>query len=210
MFAKKYALHYDILNKEKPYKKEIDFVYQWAGKPKSIFDIGCGTAKYWRFYPKKTAIVGIDKSRSMASIAGGVICADITKYDAQGSFDCATALFDVLNYVTNLGWWRNIPVKKGGYFIFDVWDKEKVDRDGFEETYKKVNGVFRRIIPGYYDGDDIDLQIEVIEGKKRFVETHRMHVHSLDDIEQACGNDWAISGIKKTRTWQTWYRLKRK
>lgn len=210
MFARNYALNYDLLNKDKPYKKEIEFVYNWAGKPMSIFDIGCGTAKYWRHYPKRTAIIGIDKSRSMASIAGGVICADITKYQDKGSFDCATALFDVLNYIPNLEWWDNIPVKKDGHFIFDIWDKEKADRDRFEETYKKIDGVFRRITPGFYDGHDVDLKIEVIEGAKRIVETHRMYLHSLEDIERACGDDWKITAIKKTRTWQTWYKLKRK
>lgn len=210
MFAKKYSRYYDLFHREKPYKKEIDFVYKWAEKPKTIFDIGCGTAKYWKYYPDKTAIVGIDKSRAMASIAGGIICADITKYEAQGSFDCATALFDVLNYIPNLGWFDNIPVKKGGHFIFDVWDKEKVDRDGFEETHKKVNGIFRRITPGFYDGFDVELKIEVIESNKRFVENHQMYVHGLEDIERACGKDWQISGIQKTNTWQTWYKLKKR
>lgn len=215
MFGKNYAVNYDVLNQKKPYKKEIDFVYKWAGKPRSIFDVGCGTASYWKHYPKDTKLVGIDRSRSMALVGSGrgIIRADITDYTPRGRFDCATALFDVLNYIPNFNWWENLPLQKDGLFIFDVWDKEKVDRDGFDERFRNIDGILRRITPGYYDGVSVELLIELYPkgGGPRHVERHPMFIHSQEDIDDACReHDFKIIDIKKTRTWQTWYKLKKR
>lgn len=212
MFAKPYAKLYDKFYEKKPYKKEIEFVYRWAGKPKSIFDIGCGTASYWKFYPQATKLVGIDMSRAMALAARGVICGDITEYRPGGTFDCATALFDVVNYISNFDWWKNIPIEKGGLFIFDVWDKEKVSRDGFRETNLKIGDASRRITASYYDGYSVDLRVGlVLENGRRYTETHTMFLHSQQDIEAACkAHGFTIVDMKKTRTWQTWYKLRKK
>jgi len=65
MFAKHYARCYDWLNRSKPYRKEANFVCRWAGKPNWIFDIGCGTARHWQYYPEDVRIFGIEKARSM-------------------------------------------------------------------------------------------------------------------------------------------------
>ena len=182
MFGNGYSKYYDLLNQDKPYKKEIEFIYKWAGKPKWIFDIGCGRADYWKFYPRKCVVFGIDKSSAMAKGNKNIIHGDITKYkyNSKKYFlpDCATAIFDVLNYIPEHSWWPKIPVKKGGHWVFDIWDKEKVDRDGFRRTTRQVGNLTRTIIPLGYDGKRVMLRIEVFDGKDTHREDHEMFVWS--------------------------------
>ena len=210
MFNKNYAAHYDTIYKDKPYEEEVKFVYEWAGKPKWIFDIGCGSASYWKYYPPGTGLIGIDRSRSMAKDSNQIIYADITKYKPNGKFDCATALFDVLNYIPRHDWWKNIPVKKGGYFIFDIWDKKKVDKEGFRETSKQIDYVFRRVTPRGYDGKKVNLLIEVMDEFGHGAEEHTLYIYSDKDIKKFCGKEFEIVDIKSTKTWQRWFKCRRK
>ena len=210
MFNKNYSAYYDLLNSEKPYEDEIKFVYKWAGRPKWIFDIGCGNGSYWKYYPAGTGIIGIDRSKSMGKNSNQVIYADITKYKANGKFDCATALFDVINYIPRHDWWKNIPIEKGGFFIFDIWDKEKVDQEGFDTTSKMYGYVYRRIIPRCYDGKKVNLLIEVSDEFGIGIEEHTMYVYSHEDIEKFCGKEFEIWDTRSTKKWQKWYKLRRK
>ena len=208
-----YANYYDLFNQDKPYKKEIEFVYRWAGKPKSIFDIGCGTANYWKYYPKKTRIFGVDKSESMIDQSkdhSEILKADITKIKIESQFDCATALFDVINYIQKHDWWNKIPVKQGGYFLFDVWDTEKINKEGFRTTIKNVKNISRNIIPINHDGKSVELLIDIYVGKKVFREKHKMYLHTHADIVKFCGKEFEIDSVKATNTWQIWYKLRRK
>lgn len=207
----RYADYYERFNQDKPYKKEIEFVYKWAKRPKSIFDIGAGTGNYWKFYPKGVDIFGVDKSPHMAHNKNNKVCADITtyKHPFREQYDCATALFDVLNYIPKHKWWKNLPIKKGGYFIFDIWDKNKIDKDGFRETVKNVNGVLRYIRPIMVSVKEVSLDISIYNGKNIFSETHRMYLYTHRDIELFCDREFEIVEVNPTKTWQTWYKLRR-
>ena len=59
-----YAKYYNLMYQTKDYKQEADFVYNWANKPKTILDLGTGTAKHWEYLPVKI-IIGIEKSKNM-------------------------------------------------------------------------------------------------------------------------------------------------
>ncbi len=215
-------MFYDLFNKDKDYKGEIEFVYRWAKNPKSIFDIGAGTGSYWKYYPKGTDIFGIDKSISMAKHSNNIVHGDITKYvHSKERFDCATALFDVLNYIPNHDWWSNIPVKKGGYFVFDIWSKDKIEKDGFKKTFKKVGEYARSIDPIKQSSKFVDLRITILKTKFDNTaevgwyepisqEIHRMYIYSLGDIKEFCGEEFQIEEIQKTKSWQTWIKCKRK
>jgi len=148
----KYAEYYDLFNQDKPYKDEIKFVYNWADKPRWLFDIGCATGKYWKFYPKSINIFGVDKSQEMLDKINdprlvGYDAADIANYSHIKKFDCATALFDVINYIPKHDWWKNLPIKKGGYLTVDdyaFWKivlgygvKKAVDE--FVRNHKKID-----------------------------------------------------------------------
>ena len=212
MFARSYANYYDLFNSDKPYKKEVDFVYRWAGKPESILDIGCGTANYWRYYPKKTVMAGIDKSKHMI-VSKGVDFGDVTKFDFKNymKFDCATALFDVINYIPKQDWWKRLPIKKGGSFIFDVLDSKKAEEDGFRKTLREIGGICRSITPSKRYGKSVDLLIELFDEAGKFCqEKHRLYMYSSEDIKRFCGRQFEIVEVKETKSWQTWYKCRRK
>ena len=213
MFSKVYAKNYDIFNSGKPYAKEIKFVYEWAKKPRTVFDIGCGTASYWKHYPEKTILFGVEKSKAMCEQApyrGEVICGDVRGIKIESKFDCATALFDVINYIPKHDWWNKIPVKKGGYFIFDLWDKKKVEKDGFRVTVKKSKDAIRVISPINQDSKSVELLVSVVSVSNIFQEIHRMYLYSHADIERFCGKEFKIVSIKETQTWHTWVKCRRK
>jgi SAM-dependent methyltransferase len=209
---KDYAKYYNKFYKDKPYKKEIDFVYKWAGKPKSILDIGCGTAQYWEYYPKNVELIGIDKSEEMikqSKFKKNIYNLDIEKSDfGCRIFDCVTSLFDALNYIPKHDWWHTLPIKKGGYFIFDIWDKRKVDKNGFKITTKRVGDNIRTILP-IRDKDVVDLMIMVNADKDFVLEHHKMYLYSEQDLKNFCGKEFKIVDKKETKTWQTWYKLQR-
>lgn len=217
MFADRYAHFFDEMNKGKDYKKEIKFIYKWAGKPKSILDIGCGTASYWKHYPKKVVMTGIEQSVNMISHSDykeKIICSDIQRCKFwKKKHECVTALFDVINYIPNHEWWKRIPIKKGGFLILDVWDKEKVDRDGFKSTIREVGNVERYIRPMSYDGHIVKFKIYLTGYQDREffdVERHNMYVWSEREIRRFAGRYFKVVEIKKTKRWQTWWKLKRK
>jgi SAM-dependent methyltransferase len=217
MFSENYAKYYDRLNNKKHYQKEIEFVYKWAEKPNSVLDIGCGTASYWKFFPKKVVMMGIEKSEDMilnSNYGDRILWKDATKDLAlahmYGTYECVTALFDVINYMPYHNWWKDIPLYSGGHFIFDVLDKEKINLEKFQTTIRKTGSITRTIVPLYQDAHKVKLGIEVREGNQLIKEVHEMFLYDLDDILRFAGDDFDIADIHKTRNWQTWYKLKKK
>jgi SAM-dependent methyltransferase len=208
-----YSGYYDRMNSKKPYKSEMDLVYHFANLPNIILDIGCGTASYWKYLPCK--VYGIEKSQDMINKSpykNRIIQGDIQNlpdYSKFGLFDCVTALFDVINYIPSQEWWKNLPLKKGGYFIFDIWDYKKITEDGFKKTVRIAGGT-KRIIKPNRVGEKVKLQITIKDGRKLIQENHTMYLYRAADIVNLCGKEFEVDKIVGTETWQTWYRLIRK
>lgn len=210
MFNTEYSRYYDLFNSDKPYQQEVEFVYQWMGRPTSILDVGCGTASYWQYYPKKTRLVGLDRSSTMAHGDPRIIQGDINNFKTRQRFKCATALFDVVNYVRHQDWWQNLPIQKGGYYVFDVWDTEKIFHEGFKETRKTIGEVTRIITPVHCGEKQVILKIRIQSKIEQFEEYHTMYLHTKEDLLEYCGTDFRVVEIKPTERWQTWWKLRRK
>ena len=146
----------------------------------------------------------IKKSKYSDKILHADVCEMGESSDAP-KFDCVTALFDVINYVPTLHWIKNLPLKKGGYFIFDIWNMNKVNRDGFRSTFKRA-GEIRRTINPHRVGDRVDLDIFIRTPKKTFDEKHILYLYSKDDIIDALKGVFEIVVIKHTDTWQSFYK----
>lgn len=213
MFSKDYAKNYEILNQEKDYKKEIEFIYEWAKHPQKIFDLGCGTAHYWKYYPEGVQIIGVDQSKDMIEMSpykSKIMHGDITaELKMKPYFDLVTSLFDVIGYMPNNDWWGKIPLKKDGYFIFDIWNKKKVLRDGFNVSIRWVNDLFRVISPIYHDENRVKFQIDLTSTTVCLREIHEMFLYDQEDIEELAGDDFEIVDIEETEKWQTFYKLKK-
>jgi cyclopropane fatty-acyl-phospholipid synthase-like methyltransferase len=97
-------------------------------KPNSLLDIGCGQGAFLETLElDNITTLGIDLSSSQIEVCTkknlNVKCVDLCKINEK--FDCATAIFDVINYIPK----KNIrnfftcvykSLKKNGYFIFDI------------------------------------------------------------------------------------------
>jgi len=216
MFSEMYSRYYDMFNRDKNYKKEIEFIYKWAGKPKRILDIGCGTANYWKFYPEDVFLKGIEISEKMIECSiykDSIQHSEIGNFKGiKGHYGLATALFNVINYLGDNSWWYKLPMFSGSYFIFDIWDKKKIVKERFMPTVKQgENGILRCITPSKYDGKSVNLEITVLaEDGLKFTEHHTMYIYSHEDIERFCGDEFEIVEVKETRRWQTWYKLRKK
>jgi hypothetical protein len=218
VFQKHYAKAYNLLNSSKDYKSEIEFVYNWGEQPKRIFDVGCGTASYWKYYPEITHIRGIEKSSDMIIKSGrpkeillGDIQASKALLKAYGDcFDLSTALFDVINYIPKHWWWSHLPIKKGGYFIFDCYDKTKVDAEGFKKTHRKEGDIERLIVPGEYDGKQVTLNIVLFSEYFFHTEVHTLYMFSERDIKAWARRSFEIVEIKQKNDWKKWYKLRKK
>lgn len=216
MFADQYAKYYELLNHKKQYKHEVKFVWNWARSPKTVLDLACGTANYWKYYPEKVEVFGIEQSKSMIELSpykDRIFCQDVKKIDpffCQKQFDLVTSMFDAMNYIDCHKWWKNIPIKSGGYFIFDMWDKVKVAKEGFRCTVRRFGGICRTITPVDFDSESVRLKIDLYDGKTTVTEIHEMFLYDIDDILEFSGDDFEVVDVKQTKTWQTWYKLKRK
>ena len=73
-FEKDYSNFYDLLYKNKKYKKEFDLIKKtlkrYTSKPSSLLDLGCGTGKYSNLMTSlNLKVVGVDRSNNMLKIA---------------------------------------------------------------------------------------------------------------------------------------------
>lgn len=94
----------------------------------NIIDIGCGQGYFLDNLKinKKTAF-GIDLSLEQIKVceAKDLNAKAIPLADVKEKFDCASAIFDVLNYIPSQNLEQfiqetNLVLNQGGYFIFDV------------------------------------------------------------------------------------------
>ena len=96
--------------------------------PKTLIDIGCGQGEFCRIISSSgIKALGVDLSEKQIEIASSkgidTKCIDIK--DINEKYDCATAVFDVVNYLPKdyiksfLTHVYNL-LNDGGYFIFDI------------------------------------------------------------------------------------------
>jgi SAM-dependent methyltransferase len=131
------AQYYDLIYKDKDYKKEVDFIediFQSTHKPKKILEIGCGTGNYTRILLERGyKITAVDISENMLKMAKEkcackFIKGDIRDISINDKFDACIAMFAVMDYVTEnsdlVKVFSNIykQLKPNGVFVFDVWN----------------------------------------------------------------------------------------
>ncbi|MEA2050591.1 MAG: class I SAM-dependent methyltransferase [Campylobacterota bacterium] len=96
--------------------------------PNSLIDIGCGQGDFCKLLNDNGIdTLGVDLSAKQIEIASlkGIISKCIDIKDIKEKYDCATAVFDVINYLSRdyikefLQNTYNL-LNDGGYFIFDI------------------------------------------------------------------------------------------
>ena len=116
------------------FEEEVHHLYKTIGHtvlskdPKTLIDIGCGQGEFCHIMNMNgIKTLGVDLSAKQIEIAvskgTNAKCIDIK--DVEETFDCATATFDVINYIPQnyikefLQNSFNV-IKSQGYFIFDI------------------------------------------------------------------------------------------
>ncbi len=158
-----YARYYDLLNKDKNYRKEADYVHaliqKYAPDSKTILDLGCGTGRHdFLLAEKGYSITGVDISEQMLSIANAQLStlnlkpsstlnfkqSDIRTLRLNQTFDAVISLFHVMSYqITNDDLkaafaTAKVHLKPGGVFIFDCWYGPAVLSDRPETRIKRM------------------------------------------------------------------------
>ena len=155
-----YAAYYDLIYKDKDYKKEVDFIEEIFGesKPKKILEVGCGTGSYTRILlDRGYKVTAVDVSGDMLKIASEkcdckFIKGDIRDITLNEKFDTCIAMFAVMGYITEnaeiIKVLNNIRkhLKPNGIFVFDVWNGLAVLRLLPEQRIKEVENDEIRII----------------------------------------------------------------
>lgn len=141
-FGDLYSQYYDLLNSNKDYKAEVDFVNTLIRENsinvKTLLDMGCGTGAHAEiFCDKGYKVHGIDLSKEMLKIAKTrqkgkeenltFSHSSIQDLNLNKKFDAIISLFHVMSYQnSNNELIKAFEVakdhlKKGGIFIFDFW-----------------------------------------------------------------------------------------
>lgn len=140
MVFEDYAKYYNLLYKDKDYRKEVDYIAalinQHSGKTsKTVLDIGCGTGLHASYLSQLGFFVtGIDLSPDMIGVAKSnqstnteFFVSDATNFSLNRQFNIVLSLFHVVSYQTTnedvIRMFKNVHnhLKDDGIFIFDFW-----------------------------------------------------------------------------------------
>lgn len=141
-----YSRYYDLLYQDKNYPGEVQFLCslldRYAGKPKSLLELGCGTGVHAALMASHGYQVhGIDMSEQMLIQAKARQASlpketaerlvftrdDLRSLSLNGKFDAVISLFHVMSYqvddVDLLAAFKTAKhhLREGGVFIFDCW-----------------------------------------------------------------------------------------
>ncbi len=216
---KKYAKYYDLIYENKDYKGEADMVYKWASRPEIVLDIGCGTGQHikcWLKNSRITYITGIDKSQAMIKLAKkdpkvNYYKGDITRIKFESNvFDAAFAMFNVVGYLDYYQFEKlleNLPLKKGGYFIFDCWDYDKIYPKSEMKTITR-KGITR--ISFLHHSATVFFYLYDKNHKLLCNEAHEITSYSAGMIKTiAKTRSYKVMGSKDTDGWVRWWKLKK-
>ncbi|MFH1584007.1 MAG: class I SAM-dependent methyltransferase [Actinomycetota bacterium] len=201
-----YSKYYDLLYKDKDYKKECEFIStyinKFSPKAKSILSLGCGTCNHELILAKKNfSIVGIDMSRRMLKIArekikinkfGSKIKVyekDVRKFNFENKFDLSIAMFNIVGYQnTNKDFEKMLKnvsnnLKNNGIFMFDCWYMPAVLKNGPTNKIKVINVGSKKIVRRTFSRLDLNknliritFNISEIRDKKVISKTTETHI----------------------------------
>jgi SAM-dependent methyltransferase len=186
-----YAKYYDLLNQQKDYKQEVDYITslinKFAPSANNLLDLGSGTGLHAIHLAEKGYCVsGVDQSKDMINVAIGRLktlpksisnlldfnIGDIRTYSTNKSFSVILSLFHVISYqVTNNDIVKSFNtvskhLKTGGIFIFDCWYGPGVLTDKPYNRSKKFENdelvIYRQATPNIYPTkNQVDVHFDI-------------------------------------------------
>ncbi len=206
-----YAAYYDLLYKEKDYKKEAEYIHCLIQKnnpgAKTILELGCGTGGHAvEFLNLDYEITGIDFSEQMIAVAkvrnmknAHFLQDDIRTVRLNKKFDAVVALFHVMSYQTENKDLFSVfktagkHLKKNGVFIFDCWygpcfltDLPEIREKKMENEQVQVHRISTSKVNYHKNRIDVHFEIKVKNKKSNHQytvnETHKMRYLFLPEL----------------------------
>ena len=205
------APHYDELMQIVPYDAWADYVlllFQIAQHdPIKLLDGACGTGNVsFELARSDISVVGVDIAPAMIEIARQkaaqstlpirFIEADLTDFDLGEKFDCATCLYDSLNYIVDpnalqaafAGFARH--VETGGVLVFDMNTPLALTADLFTQRSfdprKQLQYDWHAAYNSATKITEVAMSFERTDengAKHVFTETHRERAYELEEVE---------------------------
>jgi SAM-dependent methyltransferase len=147
VFGRRYANVYDLFYAEKKYDREFNLIkkrlkaYEFDLVDKTILEIGCGTGNFSVNLGEDNKLIAIDKSKEMIDIAKRKLknleksfyCSTLSDFynliSRKQNFDLIILLFHVFSYLSEndiklLIKLSKSKLNKGGFLVFDYWDRQ--------------------------------------------------------------------------------------
>jgi len=231
---KDYSSYYDLLNKEKNYRAETQFIHEliqsWKPNSKKILNLGCGTGKHDLLLAELGyELVSVDISETMIEIAKSqnphpnidYWVGDVRNYQIDQTFDVVISLFHVMSYQTTekdlFNSFRTVQkhLTSKGIFIFDCWYGPGVVADPPKHVKRNVEDqnikVQRKTTPFQIPEKNIvKVQFEVTVEEKNtsiknvFEEIHPMRYWFNEEIQSIASQ----SGLSRVEYYK-WMTLKK-
>jgi len=193
---------YSIVEQDLDFKEEIEELYNAYElfinqiEPSSLIDIGCGQGDFLlQIAHDDMSTFGIDLSQEQIKVcqSKGIKSKCIDIADVKDKYDCATAMFDVLNYIDK----KNLKsfvqstydvLNDNSYFIFDV-----NTLFGFEDVAQgslNINKQDKFIgIDAYFEDEKLSTNITLFQKEqnnlyKKYNETITQYYHSKEYLEK--------------------------
>lgn len=207
-----YSKYYDLLYKDKDYKRESDYVLRKLKENKpnvhSVLELGCGSGNHAQYLCNKgVEVTGVERSAEMIkeavkkNVTGFTPSqGDISTYNLGQKFDAAISLFHVISYLNHnddlIACFKNTHnhLNAGGIFLFDIWYTPAVLTQRPETRVRKLedeNVKITRIAKSsmHHENNVVNVNFEVfIENKltntfSTLEETHPMRHFSDNEID---------------------------
>lgn len=222
----KYADYYDLLYKNKSYKRETNYIEKiinnYAGKKLKILELGCGSGGHaFELKKKGHHITAVDASKKMIEIANKknvnnnitFIQEDLKKFISKKKFDVVILLFHVVNFLKQKKELKKLSInshqnlKKNGIIIFDFINLNGVIADKPKKKIKVIKHkeltIMRKTKPFFIKNKKLfNVEFEMIINKKnklidKFFETHNLKLHPLDEILEIFKSKFSFINVFK-------------
>ena len=203
----KVHLIYDYIMQHVDYDDWADYIHEIIEhhKPngKKLLDVACGSGKFFPFLEKnKYEITGVELSQEMIELAKKttnvktIYAQDMRELNIDDTFDIILCLFDSVNYLTNLAQLTSLfdrvseHLSENGLFIFDVATQTSCIQhfSNYTETGTLGNLHFERRCLYDFEKNIQTSHFEIEISDEKFVETHKQHIYSHEEILNAIEN----------------------
>ncbi len=170
-------------------------------QPNTLIDIGCGQGEFCKLissFDIKTYGVDLSKTQIDIAQAKGIETSCVDIKDIKEKYDCATAVFDVINYMSQeyiaefLAHCYNL-LNDGGYFVFDINSLYGFDEVAqgvltidADDKFIAIDAIFDDAVL-YTDITVFDKVGELYSKKKETIEQYYYRVPTLEKILSKIG-----------------------